>query len=73
MKSYSDLNYRTYVLNQFKVKKAKIESIITKHQEELKILEETMENIKDGLLYLYIKTIINSLNYKYFNFIKIKN
>ena len=51
-------------LNQFKVKKAKIESIITKHQEELKILEETMENIKDGILYLYIKTIINSLSYK---------
>jgi hypothetical protein len=49
MKSYNDLNYRTYVLNQFKVKKAKIESIITKHQEELKILEETMENIKDGM------------------------
>ena len=48
MKSYNDLNYRTYVLNQFKSKKATIESIIKKHLEELKILEETMDNIKDG-------------------------
>ena len=49
MRSYSDRNYRAYVLNQFKMKKQKIESIIEKHQEELKILEETMENIIDGL------------------------
>jgi hypothetical protein len=52
MKSYNDLNYRTYVLNQFKIKKSKIENIILKHQEELKILEETMENIKDGMVCL---------------------
>ena len=36
------------MLNQFKLKKQKIETTIRKQQEELKILEETMENIKDG-------------------------
>jgi hypothetical protein len=36
------------VLSQFRIKKAKIESSIKKQQEELKILEETMENICDG-------------------------
>ena len=30
--------------------KLKIESMIQNHQEELAILEETMENIKDGSL-----------------------
>jgi hypothetical protein len=30
------------------MKKQKIENILRKNQEELKILEETMENISDG-------------------------
>lgn len=34
------------------MKKAKIENAIRKHQEELKILEETMENIIDGLFFI---------------------
>jgi hypothetical protein len=48
MKSYYDLKYRAYVLSQFRMKKNKIEALIRKNQEELKILEETMENISDG-------------------------
>ena len=31
------------------MKKVKIENTIRKHQDELKILEETMENISDGM------------------------
>ncbi|RNA22696.1 Circadian locomoter output cycles kaput [Brachionus plicatilis] len=47
LRSFNDIEYRNYVLSQFKLKKQKIESTIKKHQEELKILEETMDNIRD--------------------------
>lgn len=48
MKSFKDIKYRNYVLKQLRMKKAQIESIIRKQQEELNVLEATMENIMDG-------------------------
>ncbi|CAF0900399.1 unnamed protein product [Brachionus calyciflorus] len=47
LRSFNDIDYRNYVLNQFKMKKQKIENTIRQHQEELNILEETMDNIRD--------------------------
>ncbi len=38
------------------MKKTKIENTIRKHQEDLKILEETMENIGDGKDFILQKT-----------------
>ena len=48
MKSFKDIKYRNYVLKQLRMKKTQIENIIRKKQDELKVLEATMENIVDG-------------------------
>ena len=48
MKSYNDMQYRQYVLNQLDNKKISIETSIKKQQDELKILEVTIDNIKDS-------------------------
>lgn len=54
MKSFKDIKYRNYVLKQLRMKKAQIENIIRKKQDELKVLEATMENIVDGNFRPYI-------------------
>ena len=48
MKSYNDMQYRQYVLNQLDNKKISIENSIKQQQDELKILEMTIDNIKDS-------------------------
>lgn len=49
------------------MKKVKIENTIRKHQDELKILEETMENISDGMcLDLILKYLARFKAFKIF-------
>jgi hypothetical protein len=48
LKSYKDLKYRAYVINQLQAKKSNIEASIKKQQAELKILTNTIDSINDG-------------------------
>jgi len=48
LRSYNDTQYRSYVLNQLGIKKSGIERSIKKQQDDVKVLEETIENISDG-------------------------
>ncbi len=48
LRSYNDTQYRSYVLNQLGIKKSGIERSIKKQQDDVKVLEDTIENISDG-------------------------
>lgn len=48
LRSYNDPQYRSYVLNQLGIKKSGIERSIKKQQDDVKVLEDTIENISDG-------------------------
>jgi hypothetical protein len=52
LKSYKDLKYRAYVINQLQAKKSNIEASIKKQQAELKILTNTIDSINDGNFFL---------------------
>lgn len=47
LRSYNDIQYRKYVVRQFGIKKLSIERSIKKQQQDMKILEDTIENVKD--------------------------
>ena len=49
LRSYKDVIYRSYVVNQLQLKKSNIENSIKKHQTELKVLQDTIDNIDDGM------------------------
>ncbi len=49
LRSYKDVRYRSYVVNQLQLKKSNIENSIKKHQTELKVLQDTIDNINDGM------------------------
>lgn len=49
LRSYKDVIYRSYVVNQLQLKKSNIENSIKKHQTELKVLQDTIDNINDGM------------------------
>ncbi len=68
MKSYKDLKYRAYVINQLQAKKSNIEASIKKQQAELKILTNTIDSINDGNFFFYVINYLtnNSENKIYF-------
>ena len=66
MKSYKDLKYRAYVINQLQAKKSNIEASIKKQQAELKILTNTIDSINDGNFFFTSLTTNNSENKIYF-------
>ena len=47
MRSYNDISYRHYVLNLLRNKRNGVQKSISKQQDELKILDETIDNIND--------------------------
>lgn len=67
LRSFEDIKYRNYVLKQLRMKKAQIESIIRKQQEDLKILETSMENIMDGKTTL-VSLLITTLSTRLINY-----
>jgi hypothetical protein len=68
LKSYKDLKYRAYVINQLQAKKSNIEASIKKQQAELKILTNTIDSINDGNFFFYVINYLtnNSENKIYF-------
>ena len=59
LQNCTDPNYKSFVLEQFKSKRDKMRSEIDSHleeikrlREELKIVDETIENITDGKIFI---------------------